>query len=124
MQWYTAVLKNYAGFSGRACRQQYWMFTLYNLIAIIALVIISGGLATVTKSPIFSGLYRLYLLAVFLPSLAVTIRRLHDTDRSGGWVYIALIPFFGLLVLLIFAAQESTPGENRFGPALKRSSDL
>jgi uncharacterized membrane protein YhaH (DUF805 family) len=56
-----------------------------------------------------------YSLAVLIPSLAVSVRRLHDTDRSGWWLLISLIPIIGAIVLIVFAAQEGTSGENRFG---------
>jgi uncharacterized membrane protein YhaH (DUF805 family) len=110
MEWYLKVLKNYVGFSGRARRKEYWMFFLVNLIVSIALSIIEWviGLPTVLTG--------LYSLAIFLPSLAVTIRRLHDTNRSGWWVLISLVPFIGVIVLLVFTVLDSDPHENNYGP--------
>lgn len=97
MQWYLAVLKNYVGFSGRARRKEYWMFTLINAIvgAIINVIQLILGLE-------FPYLSMLYLLATFLPVLALAIRRLHDTDRSGAWALLFFVPFIGWLVLLVF----------------------
>ena len=109
MNWYIEVLKKYVTFSGRARRTEYWMFTLFNLIAAIILMVIDGALGS---TPI---LYSIYMLAVLLPSLAVTIRRLHDTDRSGWWLLLMLIPLVGPIVVLVFMCLEGTRDENRFG---------
>lgn len=101
MQWYLSVLKNYVGFSGRARRKEYWMFTLINAIvgAIINVIQLILGL----ELPYLS---MLYWLATFLPVLALAIRRLHDTDRSGAWALLFFVPFIGWLVLLVFSAQK------------------
>ncbi|HCY2327231.1 TPA: DUF805 domain-containing protein [Escherichia coli] len=110
MQWYLSVLKNYVGFSGRARRKEYWMFTLINAIvgAIINVIQLILGL----ELPYLS---MLYLLATFLPVLALAIRRLHDTDRSGTWALLFFVPFIGWLVLLVFFCTEGTSGSNRYG---------
>ncbi|ERC63970.1 DUF805 domain-containing protein [Escherichia coli] len=110
MQWYLSVLKNYVGFSGRARRKEYWMFTLINAIvgAIINVIQLILGL----ELPYLS---MLYLLATFLPVLALAIRRLHDTDRSGAWALLFCVPFIGWLVLLVFFCTEGTSGSNRYG---------
>lgn len=100
---YIEVLKKYAVFTGRASRREYWMFILINLGVAIALGIIDALLGA-------KGLIsNVYTLAVFLPSLAAAIRRMHDTDRSGWWI---LLP----IVNIVFLAQDSQPGDNRFGP--------
>lgn len=116
MHWYFEVLQKYAVFDGRARRKEYWMFFLFNIIVVIAISIIetSIGLPTVLST--------LYSLAVLLPGLGVTIRRLHDTGRSGWWVLIGLIPLLGVIILLIFFVQEGEPGENQYGPNPKESS--
>lgn len=110
MQWYLSVLKNYVGFSGRARRKEYWMFILINAIvgAIINVIQLILGL----ELPYLS---MLYLLATFLPVLALAIRRLHDTDRSGAWALLFFVPFIGWLVLLVFFCTEGTSGSNRYG---------
>ena len=110
MQWYLSVLKNYVGFSGRARRKEYWMFTLINAIvgAIINVIQLILGL----ELPYLS---MLYLLATFLPVLALAIRRLHDTVRSGAWALLFFVPFIGCLVLLVFFCTEGPSGSNRYG---------
>jgi uncharacterized membrane protein YhaH (DUF805 family) len=115
MEWYVKVLKNYVGFSGRARRKEYWMFVLINFIIAFVLGFIEG----VLDIPQFlSGLYS---LAIFLPSLAVSIRRLHDTGRSGWWLLISLVPIIGAIILIVFACMDSEPHENKYGPNPKTS---
>jgi uncharacterized membrane protein YhaH (DUF805 family) len=117
MNWYVDVLKKYAVFSGRARRKEYWMFTLFNIIAYIVILIISTALAAIDNSLglIGSLLLLLYAFAVIVPSLAVAVRRLHDTGRSGWWFLIAFVPFVGGIILLVFTVQDSVPGENEYG---------
>ena len=93
MQWYLAVLKNYVGFSGRARRKEYWMFTLINAIvgAIINVIQLILGLE-------FPFLSLIYLAATIIPVIALCVRRLHDTDRSGAWALLYLVPIIGWLV--------------------------
>ena len=109
MSWYLAVLRNYTGFSGRASRTEYWMFTLVNFLALVALWI----LYAIAHAAII--LLLIYEFGVLLPGLAVTFRRLHDTDRSGWWVLLSVIPLIGAIVLLVFLCIDSNPGENRYG---------
>jgi len=110
MNWYLDVLKKYATFTGRARRTEYWMFALFNIIIIAVLTFLD----TLMGIPgVLSGLYS---LAVFLPGLAVAVRRLHDTGKSGWWILIALVPFIGFIVLLVFMVLDSQPGENQHGP--------
>ena len=104
---------NYVNFNGRARRSAYWYWTLFSVLASIAANIID---AVIGSAPIFSGLVGLALL---LPGLAVSVRRLHDTDRSGWWILIGLIPLIGFIVLIVFYVQDSEPTENRFGPSPK-----
>ena len=112
MEYYVAVLKKYVEFSGRARRKEFWMFTLFNGIVMIILQSLAkiGSIGIV-----FFILYVVYLLAVLLPSLGVSVRRLHDIDRSGWWLLIALIPIVGTIVLIVFCCLDGTPGDNRFG---------
>ncbi|MGW4226533.1 DUF805 domain-containing protein [Streptomyces bauhiniae] len=109
MHWYVDVLKKYAVFSGRARRQEYWMFVLFNLIISIVLAIVDAALDT-------SILGIVYFLAVLIPALAVTVRRLHDTSRSGWWILISLIPLVGGIILLVFTVFDSKPETNEYGP--------
>jgi|TARA_B100001971_G_scaffold73686_1_gene67989 uncharacterized membrane protein YhaH (DUF805 family) len=108
MEWYLKVVRdNYANFNGRASRQEYWMFFLFNIIfASVA------GIADV-----FFGLgflYPLYALAVLIPGLAVGIRRLHDVNKSGWWLLISLIPIIGVIWVIILLCTDSNPGENNY----------
>jgi len=111
MSWYLQALRKYAEFSGRARRTEYWMFVLFNVLA--------SGALSVLEALAFNGpgvLSGLYSLAVLVPSLAVSVRRLHDTGRSGWWLLIALVPLLGVVVLLVFAVQDGQPGDNAYGP--------
>ncbi|MFF3863130.1 DUF805 domain-containing protein [Streptomyces sp. NPDC002209] len=110
MHYYTDVLKKYTVFSGRARRQEYWMFTLFNLIALIIVAVLDNAIGT------YPLLYAIYALAVFLPGLAVGIRRLHDTGKSGWWMFIALVPLVGGIWLLVLMASEGQPQPNQYGP--------
>jgi uncharacterized membrane protein YhaH (DUF805 family) len=109
MNWYLLVLTKYAVFDGRARRTEYWMYTLFN-------VLIAVGLSLIDR--LFGQhhfLYSLYLLAVLLPSVGVSIRRLHDTDRSGWWLLLAFVPVVGAIVLLVLMCMDSQPGGNEYG---------
>jgi uncharacterized membrane protein YhaH (DUF805 family) len=111
VQWYLAVLKNYAGFSGRARRTEYWMFALVNFIVTLIFYVLTFA----THSGVFLVLLFLYALAVLLPSLAVLVRRLHDIGMSGWWILIGLVPFVGGIVLLVFTLLPGNNGPNRYG---------
>jgi len=108
--WKLVVLQSYAKFDGRAGRGEYWWFALANIVVYVALSILTQ------ISGIFSLLFFIYALAVFVPSIAVAIRRLHDTDKSGWLLLIGLIPFVGAIILLVFVIQEGTSGPNQYGP--------
>jgi uncharacterized membrane protein YhaH (DUF805 family) len=119
-----SVFSQYAGFGGRARRSEYWWFFLFSILVGVVTSILDIALGTdfegsVTSSGLFSLIANLALL---LPSLAVAVRRLHDTDRSGWWILIALIPLIGAIVLLVFFVQDGTPGPNRFGPSPKHAA--
>ena len=109
MNWYLGCWKKYAEFSGRARRQEFWMFGLFNFLAALVAGFLDGLLGT------GGALYGLYYLAALIPTIAVTARRLHDTDRSGWWQLIGFIPLIGWVILLVFFCLDSQPGENRFG---------
>ncbi len=113
MNWYLKGLRNYAVFSGRAQRMEYWMFGLFYIIFAIVIGIIESifGIGE-AGSGLLSGLF---VLAMLIPSLAVTFRRLHDTDRSGWWLLIGFVPLIGSIVILVFMIQDSQPGENQYG---------
>lgn len=118
MQWYLSVLRQYAVFRGRAQRKEYWMFVLCNLIVTLVLGLV-GSLLGVKET-----LVNVYSLAVLLPSLAVGVRRLHDTNRTGWWILINLIPVLGLLLFIYFMVCDGDRGLNRFGDDPKALSSL
>ena len=113
MSWFLVALKKYAVFSGRARRKEYWYFTLFYIAIMVLLAIVSGD--AISGEPKGNMMASLFGLAMFLPSLGVFIRRLHDTDRSGWWILIGFIPVIGALVLLLFTVLPSQPGHNQYG---------
>jgi len=115
MNWYLEVLKKYAVFSGRARRKEYWFFILFNIIISLALGAIDGLMGSYNESAGVGLLGGIYSLAVLIPGIAVTVRRLHDTGRSGWWFLIVLVPVIGALVLLVFMVLDSKPGQNQYG---------
>lgn len=115
MNWYLKVLKQYADFSGRARRKEYWMFVLFNMIFAIVAMILDNILGIAIEGVGYGPLYGLYGLAVLIPGLAVAVRRLHDVGKSGWMILISLIPLIGVIWLLVLMVTESTPGENQYG---------
>ena len=111
MSWFVKCLQNYVTFSGRARRKEFWMFYLFYTIFGLVICFIQG-LAGM-EDPMLLGIY---VLAMCLPAISVLVRRLHDTDKSGWWFWIALVPLVGGIVLLVFECMEGTKGDNRFGP--------
>lgn len=116
MNWYLEVFKKYAVFSGRARRQEYWYFLLFNIIVSIVLFVIDIVTGSFNAEVGMGLLGGIYALAVVIPGFGVSVRRLHDTGRSGWWLLISLIPLIGVIVLVVFLVQDSTAGENQFGP--------
>ncbi len=110
MVFYFTVLRKYAVFAGRARPKEYWMYVLISAVVVLVLGIVSG--LTGTDVPVIP---LVYTLAVVLPGLAVTVRRLHDTDRSGWWLLILLVPIVGAIVFLVFMATPRGEMANRFG---------
>ena len=113
---------NYANFEGRASRPAYWWWFLFTwIVSIIAQILDNmtriGGIGSESYLNMWVGIISAIVgLALFLPSLGVMIRRLHDTDRSGWWWLIGIIPIIGWIILIFFLASPGTPGENRYGP--------
>lgn len=124
MHWYLEVLKKYAVFSGRARRKEYWWFGL--ITGIIALVLsLPYYLHAADNVQLASScLVSLYSLATLVPTFAVEVRRLHDTNHSGWWVFIGLVPIIGEIVLLVWLVTDSDPGENQYGPNPKSVSPM
>jgi uncharacterized membrane protein YhaH (DUF805 family) len=104
--------RNYVGFSGRASRSEFWYWILFTVLVSIVTSIVDLGALSSNVMP-FSSIWS---LVTFLPSLAMGVRRLHDTDRSGWWWLLSLIPLIGIIVLIVFWCSEGTRGPNRFGP--------
>lgn len=104
-------------FEGRAHRTAYWMFVLFYLIFYLVAATIDGLLDT-------EFVTSLYSLALLLPSLSVGARRLHDTGRTGWWQLLVLIPLLGAIVLIVFLAQDSEPGDNQYGPNPRQDANL
>ncbi|MEJ2544990.1 MAG: DUF805 domain-containing protein [Calditrichaceae bacterium] len=119
MSWYIQVLKKYAVFSGRARRKEYWMFVLFNIIFLIVAAILDNILGTAIEGVGYGLFYFLYSLAVLIPALAVAVRRLHDTGKSGWMILIVLIPIVGAIWLLVLMILEGNAGENKYGPSPK-----
>ena len=122
MEWFTEALKKYAVFSGRSRRKEYWYFVLFTALISIALSIIDGLTGTYDVWAGAGLLGGIFGLAILIPSIAVSVRRLHDIDRTGWWVLIGLVPLIGWVVLLVFHVQDSTPGTNRYGSNPKFAS--
>ena len=123
MDSFLEVIRKYADFNGRARRKEYWMFALFVFVIYIGLAI-AGGLLTaiIAKTShgmgglVFLAPAYLFILAMLIPSLAVAVRRLHDTGKSGWFLLIGLIPFIGSIILLVFYCMDSQPGPNEYGP--------
>jgi uncharacterized membrane protein YhaH (DUF805 family) len=109
MNYYTDVLKKYAVFNGRATRKEYWMFFLINNFISFILNIVEGD---VSKMGLISTIYS---LAVLIPLIAVAVRRLHDTGKSGWWILIGLFPLVGFIILIYLLVQKSEAGANAYG---------
>ena len=115
MNWYLKVLKQYADFSGRARRKEYWMFFLFNMIFAIVAMILDNVLGIAIEGVGYGPLYGLYALAVLIPGLAVSVRRLHDVGKSGWYYLIILIPLIGIIWMLVLLVSNGNVGENKYG---------
>lgn len=122
MEYMLMPLKRYADFSGRSRRKEYWMFLLGVVIAAVVLVIIEGMLGMAGSiAGAYGPLSLLFIVAIFIPSLAVQVRRFHDQDKSGWFVLLGFIPLLGGLIVLVFMCLEGTRGPNSYGPDPKGS---
>jgi uncharacterized membrane protein YhaH (DUF805 family) len=116
MDWYLGALMKYAVFTGRARRREYWTYTALNIAIFIVLwlgIDVSVLGAETTDAGVLSTIYS---LVVIMPSVAVGVRRLHDTGRNALWFLLGLIPFVGGVGLIILLCLDSTPGSNKYGP--------
>jgi uncharacterized membrane protein YhaH (DUF805 family) len=116
MDWFVGALRKYAVFDGRARRREYWFFVLFAVIISAVLSIVDTMIGTMNWQSGYGILSGLFALAILIPSLAVGARRLHDTGRSGWWLLVGLIPFIGVIVLIVFFVLDSQPGTNAYGP--------
>jgi uncharacterized membrane protein YhaH (DUF805 family) len=115
VDWYLAALKKYAVFDGRAPRREYWLFTLLNLA--IFVILIGVDFYALGATALDTGvLSTVYSVAVIMPSVAVAVRRLHDTNRSAWWFLIGFVPIGGGIALVVLLCLAGTAGNNRYGP--------
>ena len=122
MNWFLSALKKYAEFSGRAQRSEYWYFVLFYFLIAVGLAFIDGLTGMFNPAAGIGLLSGLLTLGLLIPSISVSVRRLHDTNRSGWWLLIAFVPLVGAIVLLVFCVQDSSPGDNKFGANPKTAS--
>ena len=109
MNWYLKVMRNYFNVSGRARRTEYWMYFL----VYIGVLVVAGILDSIIGIGLLGGLAA---LAHLIPSITVGVRRLHDIDRSGWWLLIALVPLIGWIIAIYWAVKEGDAHDNRYGP--------
>ncbi|MPT47874.1 MAG: DUF805 domain-containing protein [Sphingobium sp.] len=109
--WMFLPLRKYADFDGRSCRKEYWMFALLYIAALFI-----GGVFSIASVELGMTLMSLFILAVFIPTVAVQVRRMHDQDKSGWFVLFNIIPYVGWIIGIIFMLIDGTEGDNRYGP--------
>ena len=112
------VFSKYATFSGRARRSEFWYFVLFNVIVTSVVGYIGKAIGGQNLENILTSVWG---LAILVPSLALSWRRLHDIGKSGLWALLDLIPIVGWIILLIWACKDSQPGENQYGPNPKEA---
>ena len=115
MSYFLKCINNYTNFSGRARRKEYWMYMLFLWLFTMVAVLIDWVIAIAMGGYFYNIVSTLFSLATLLPSLAVGVRRLHDVDKSGWWMFISFVPVIGGIWLLILLATEGTPGKNIYG---------
>lgn len=115
MKYYIKAFNNFSNFNGRARRKDYWMYLLFNLIFAMVAIILDNVFGLAFESIGYGVIYLLYALITFIPSLSVSVRRLHDKSKSGWYLLLAIIPIIGGIVLLFILAADGDPGENEYG---------
>ena len=127
MQWFLKALSQYADFKGRARRKEYWMFYLFACIIIVIAMILDNLLGITFslhgESLGYGWLYLITALGLFVPTLAVAVRRLHDIGKSGWWYLVILIPLVGVIWLIVLLATDGEKGENKWGTNPKEISE-
>nr|WP_321247474.1 DUF805 domain-containing protein [uncultured Psychroserpens sp.] len=117
MYWYLQVIRyNYANFSGRARRKEYWMFVLVQVIIFIIVMMYASLVDDFFDTPVVGSVLGVYILATLIPWLALNVRRLHDIGKSGGYIFINLIPIIGRIWYIVLVATEGEYGANYYGP--------
>ena len=114
MSWYLEVIKKYAVFDGRARRKEYWGFGLVNAIILATLTLIERATDMAPEINL-NALASIFNLAILIPTIAVSVRRLHDTNHSGWWLLVSFVPFIGVIVLFVLMVRDSDPGINQYG---------
>jgi uncharacterized membrane protein YhaH (DUF805 family) len=120
MNYYIEVLRKWNDFKGRSRRTEYWYFALFNFLVAVILSFIS----IIGNSKVFIYILYAYCIILIIPTLAVMVRRLHDTDRNGWWFFISLIPIIGPIWLFVLVVLDSNSGDNKYGPNPKISAPL
>ena len=116
MKWFVKCMKQYADFGGRARRTEFWMFVLFNIIFSVIASLIDRAIGFKIGDIQMGIIGLIYSLAVLIPALAVSVRRLHDIGKTGWMVLINLIPLIGLIWFIVLMVKDSQPGENQYGP--------
>jgi len=115
MDWYLQALIKYAEFNGRSRRKEYWMFALFNLIFSIVATVLDYILGSNMLIAGYGLFHTIFGLAILIPSITVSVRRLHDIGKSGWMLLIAIIPIIGAIWLIVLFVTDSNPGENQYG---------
>lgn len=116
MEWFIFTLRRYNNFSGRSRRTEYWRFVLFYILLAIGAHFLDSLFGFADVGSIFGPIYSLYVIILLLPTIAVAVRRLHDIDKSGWWLFVGFIPIIGFIWLLIYFLREGTNGDNDYGP--------
>jgi uncharacterized membrane protein YhaH (DUF805 family) len=119
VNYFLEALKNYVTFTGRATRQQYWMYILFYIVFYFIAVTLDINLGQFDKEKMTGFISTVYTFGLLLPTIAILARRLHDIGRSSWWILLILIPVAGSLVILVFTLMDSQKGENEYGESLK-----
>ena len=123
MKWFLKALRQYADFSGRARRKEYWMYSLFNFIFATIASILDNATGMAIEGIGYGPIYIIFMLALLIPGIAVSVRRLHDVGKSGWMLFVGLIPIIGIIWLLVLALKDSQPGSNQYGENPKSIED-
>jgi len=115
MEWFIYTLQQFNDFKSRSRRQEYWRFMLFYILLAIGAHFLDSLFGFASVGDVYGPIYALYIIIMFLPALAVSVRRLHDVDKSGWWLLLGFIPIIGTIWLLIYFLREGTYGPNRYG---------